>query len=35
MVTGNKVNEDRGPIMQGLLAVEMKCKFYSKFNGKL
>lgn len=33
-VAGHKVDEDRGPIMQGLLAVEMKCTFFSKCNGK-
>lgn len=34
-VVGDKVgDEDKGPNMQGLLAVEMKCEFYSRCKGK-
>lgn len=34
-MVGDKVgDEDKGPNMQRLLAVEMKCEFYSKCNGK-
>ena len=33
-VVGHKVeDEDGAPIVQGLAATEMKCKFYSKCNG--